>query len=177
MFSTLRLSEMLFLFIKLPNIHFFEHFLQGSHNLRIIKGHNMSGEKLFQAMRSRTIQQRWEDCHILRSRSSPDILKLSRSPTTVQNFFSNVKSKSKWRPKNLKFAAFSQRKCHISFPVIQSKSGPGPYFWSDLQSGSNPISTKFDIVRIQVQSNAHLCYTVCWQAVGQPTKVTTRRRL
>ena len=31
--------------------------------------------------------QRWADCHILRSRSSPDFLKLSPSPTTVQIFF------------------------------------------------------------------------------------------
>ena len=45
MFSTLRLSEMsfpfmvflsqMFFFHKLPNIHFFEHFLQISHNVRI----------------------------------------------------------------------------------------------------------------------------------------------
>jgi len=68
MFSTLRLSEMLFLFINCL-ISIFEHFLQISHNLRIINGqNNMSGEitrksdtlvKLFQAMRSRTIC--WQD--------------------------------------------------------------------------------------------------------------------
>jgi len=28
----------------MPNIHFFKHFLQMSHNLRIINGHNMTGE-------------------------------------------------------------------------------------------------------------------------------------
>jgi len=46
MFSTLRVSEMLFSFHKLPNIHFFEHFLQIGRNVRIINGrNNMSGEK------------------------------------------------------------------------------------------------------------------------------------
>ena len=38
-FSTLRLSEMLF-FHKLPNIYFFKHFLQISHSLKIINGQN-----------------------------------------------------------------------------------------------------------------------------------------
>jgi len=63
-------------------------------------------------------------------------------------FFSNVKSKPKWSPKYLKNAVFSQQKCRISFPLTQSKSGPVPEFWRDLQSGSSPI---------QVQSIAHLC--------------------
>jgi len=78
-FSTLWLSEMFFLFInflisifsstfsfhKLPYIHFFEHFLLISHNLRIINGHsNITAEKtkkfgtlakVFQAMRSGTV--------------------------------------------------------------------------------------------------------------------------
>jgi len=64
MFFTLRLSEMLF-FPEQLIIHFFEQFLQISHNLRIINGqNNMSAEKirkldalakLFQAMRSRAI--------------------------------------------------------------------------------------------------------------------------
>ena len=80
------------------------------------------------------LHQRWADCHILRSRSSPDLLKLSPSPKN----FSNVKSKSKWRPKKLKNAAFSQQKCRISFPLSQSNSGPDPKLWSDLQCGSNP---------------------------------------
>jgi len=54
---------------KLPKIQFFEHFLQLSHNLRIINGHsNTTGrktrkldtfEKLIQAMKSRTIC--WKD--------------------------------------------------------------------------------------------------------------------
>jgi len=52
-----------------PNIYFSEHFVQMSHNLRIINGQtNINGEKtikldtlanLFQAMRSRTIC--WQD--------------------------------------------------------------------------------------------------------------------
>ena len=58
--------------------------------------------------------QRWADCQILRSRSSPDFLKLSPSPTTVQKFFSNVKCKSKWSPKYLK-NAFSQQKSAFLF--------------------------------------------------------------
>jgi len=45
MFFTLRLPEMLFLFIN-SLYPFFEHLLQVSHNLRIINGqNNMSGEK------------------------------------------------------------------------------------------------------------------------------------
>jgi len=68
LFSALPLSEMLFLFINCL-ISIFEHFLQLSHNIRIInRQKNMSGEKakkldtlvkLFQAMRSRTI---WQGC-------------------------------------------------------------------------------------------------------------------
>jgi len=40
MFSTFRLSEMIFLFINYPHIYFFEHFLRISHNLRIINDQN-----------------------------------------------------------------------------------------------------------------------------------------
>jgi len=53
-----------FSFYKLPNSHFFEHFLRISHNLRIINGQNSMSAgktgkldtlaKLFQAMRNRT---------------------------------------------------------------------------------------------------------------------------
>jgi len=38
-------------------------------------------------------QQRWADCNILRSRSSPEFSKLSPSPTAVQTFF-EIKSPS-----------------------------------------------------------------------------------
>ena len=56
-----------FSFHKLPNIHFFEHFLQISHYLRIINGQNnvsraakkqesyTLSQNCFQAMRSRSI--------------------------------------------------------------------------------------------------------------------------
>jgi len=49
----------------------------------------------------------------------------------------------------LKNAAFSPEKCSISFPLTQSKCGPDPNFWSDLQPGSNPNSTKFAMGRIR----------------------------
>jgi len=101
--------------------------------------------------------QRWSDCQILRSRSSPDFLKLSPSLTAVQKLFSNVKSKSKLRSKNLKNAAFSQQKCHIYFTLARSKSCLVPKFWRDLQSGSNPTSTKIAIVRIQSNSSPFQC--------------------
>ena len=35
----------------------------------------------------RSADQRWEDCHIMLSRPSPDFWNLSPSPTTVQQFF------------------------------------------------------------------------------------------
>jgi len=49
------------------------------------------------------------------------------------------------------------------FPFTQFKSDPNPELWSDLQSGSKPISTKFAVAGsspIQVRSNAHLWHTV-----------------
>jgi len=45
----------------------------------------------------------------------------------------------------LRNAAFSQRKCRISFPLTKSKSGLDPKFWRVLQTGSNQNSTKFAI--------------------------------
>ena len=72
-------------------------------------------------------------------------------------FFSNVKSKSKCSPKYLKNSAFSQQKWRIYFPLTKSKSGPGPKFWRLLQSGSNPNSTKFAIVRIQSNPSPVQC--------------------
>jgi len=69
--------------------------------------------------------------------------------------FSNAKSKIKWSPKNLKNATFSQQKCPVSFPLTQSKSNLDPKFWRDLQTGSDPNSTKFAIAwSSQIQSNA-----------------------
>ena len=101
----------------------------------------------------RSAGQRWADCHILRSRFSPDFLELSPSPTTGQKFF-----KSNWSPENWKNAAFSQQKFPISFPLTQSKSCPDPKFWSALHSGSNPNSTKFAITRIEFNpSPVNLC--------------------
>jgi len=54
--------------------------------------------------------------------------------------------------KSRKLEKCSQQKCPISFPLTQSKSCPDPKFLSALHSGSNTNSTKFAIVRIQVQS-------------------------
>jgi len=51
---------------------------------------------------------------------------------------------------------FTTKRPHIfSINSVQIRSGSK--FWSDLQPGSNPNSTKFAMDRIQVQSNAHLC--------------------
>jgi len=77
------------------------------------------------------------------------ILKTQSKSNHSPKYFSNVQSKFKWSPKYLKNAVFSQQKCRISFPLTQSKFGPGPKFWSDLQTRSNPNSTQFAIVRIQ----------------------------
>jgi len=51
-----------FSFHKLPNIHFFEHFLQISHNLRIINGQNrcLSGEKWESCTLSQNCFKQWE---------------------------------------------------------------------------------------------------------------------
>ena len=101
----------------------------------------------------RSADQRWADCHILRSRSSHDFLKLTSSPTTVQKFF-KCKAKSKWSPENWKNP---QQKCRISFPLTQSKSCPDHKFWSALHSGSNPNSKKFAIDRIQSNPSPAQC--------------------
>jgi len=79
MFSTLRLSEMLFLFTNCLMSIFFRHFLQIMNNLRVInRPKNISGEKTrkfdtlakpFQAMRSRTIC--WEDYRITPEARTP----------------------------------------------------------------------------------------------------------
>jgi len=58
--------------------------------------------------------------------------------------FANVKSKSKWSPKNSKNAAFSQQKCPISFPLSQSKSGPDPNF-EEIYS-PNPIQIQQNLL-------------------------------
>jgi len=68
--------------------------------------------------------------------------KSNRSPKI--SFNCTVKTKSKWNPKKLKNAAFSQQKCCISFPFTGSKSWLDTKFWSDLQSGCN--ANKFAIV-------------------------------
>ena len=93
------------------------------------------------------IFQRWADCRIFWS--SPDFFKLSPSPNTVQKFSWNVKSMSKFSPKYSKNSAFSQQKCHISFSLTKSNSGPDLKFWRVSQSGSYPNSAKFAAVRIQ----------------------------
>jgi len=59
----------------------------------------------------------------------------------------------------MKNAAFPQQKCRIYFVLTQSKTDPVPKFWSDLHSGSNPISTNLLLPRsspTHVQSNAYL---------------------
>jgi len=114
---------------------------------------NIKRRLIFGVAEQRSSGQRWADYHILRSRSSPDFLELSPSPTTVQKFF-----KSKWSREHWKNASFSQQKCPISFPLTQSKPCPDRKFWSALHSGSNPNSTKFAIDRIQSNpSPVHLC--------------------
>ena len=51
-------------------------------------------------------QQRRADCHILRSRSSPEFLKLSPSPAIVQNNLRYYQSKSNYSPNNSQNTAF-----------------------------------------------------------------------
>ena len=108
---------------------------------------NIERRLIFGVAEQRSAGQRWADYHILRSRSSPDFLELSPSPTTVRKFF-----KSKWNREHWKNEAFSQQKCPISFPLTQSKSCPDPEFWSALHSGSNPNSTKF-VTRVVEPAN------------------------
>ena len=84
--------------------------------------------------------------------------KSNHSPKT----FSNVKSKSKWSLKNLKNSAFSQQNLRISFPLTQSKSGTVPKFLKEVQSGSNPNSTKFAIVRCQAKFLTSAKFLTCY---------------
>jgi len=84
-------------------------------------------------------------------------LKTQSTSNHSPRYFSNVESKSKWSPKYLQKAAFSQQKFLISFPLTQSKSGPHSKFWNDLQSGSNQNSTQFAIVRIQSNTSPVQC--------------------
>ena len=61
MFSTIRLSEMLFLFINRLISAFFEQFLQISYNLRVINGQtNMSGEKTKNLTLSQNCFKQWQ---------------------------------------------------------------------------------------------------------------------
>jgi len=83
-----------------------------------------------------TQPQRWVDCHIFRSRSSPDFWKLSPSPTAVQKIF-QIKSPSPDEVQNIwkmqlfysKNAAFLFHQLSpisvriVNFEVIYS---PGP---------------------------------------------------
>jgi len=126
-------------------------------------------KSLTMAVKTRS-QQRWADCHILRSRSTSNYLKLCPSPTTKD--FSKVKSKSKWSPKNLKNAAFSQLKLSVYFQLTQSQSGPDPKFWRDLWSGSNPNSTKFAIVRIQSNPSPVQCSSLIHRSKTRQVKRT-----
>ena len=93
---------------------------------------------------------------ILRSRSSPEFYWLSPSSITIQKKFKH-KVQVQMKSKKSKNAAFAQKKCRISFPFTQSKSGPGPIFWCDSQPGFNPNSTKFAIVRIQFNPSPVQC--------------------
>ena len=104
-------------------------------------------------------KQIWADSHILRSRSSPNFLKLSPSPITVQNFF----QLSGPSPKHLKNVAFSQQKCRIFFPLnsVQVRSGSWilKRFTVRVQSKFNKICYSPDPA--QSKSNAHFCPQVC----------------
>jgi len=79
--------------------------------------------------------------------------------------------KSKWSPKYLQNTAFPQQKCCISFPLTQSKSGPVPEFWRDLQSGSNPNLTKFAIFQIQFNPSPVLCSSLFGVMTQKPEKI------
>ena len=76
---------------------------------------------------------------------------------TQSKIFFKFKIQVQLNPKNLKKAAFSQQKCHISFLLTQSKSCSVSKFWTDSQSWSNPNSTKFPIVRIQFNPSPVQC--------------------
>jgi len=101
---------------------------------------NIKRKLIFGVAEQRSADQRWADYHILRSRSSPDFLELSPSPTTIQKIFN-----SKWIQKIGKMHTKMPHFFSINSVQILSRSS----FWSALHSGSNPKWTKFAIVRIQ----------------------------
>jgi len=104
--------------------------------------------------------QRWADCHILRSSSSPEFLKLIPSPNIDQN---NKKLKSK-----SKVQKFSKMQLFIdnNYAILVHWLIPNPVLvqnlCSILQSGANPSSTKFVIVRIQSNPSPVQCSSQIW---------------
>ena len=91
--------------------------------------------------------------------------------------FVKCKSKSKWSPKYLKSAAFSQQKCRTSFPLTQSKPGPVPKvlkrFTPRIQSKfnkicyiSDPVQPKSSPMLISVWS----LDTEAWKDPSEDTK-------
>jgi len=96
----------------------------------------------------------------------PDPVLILKNSVQVQphseNFF-KCKVQDQNKSKKFEKLFFSQQKCNVSFPLTQSKSGPDLKFWSDLQRGSNPNSTKFAMVRIQTNSSPVQCSSLtCW---------------
>ena len=112
---------------------------------------------MMQVIHIRSRQQRWADCHILRSRSSREFSKLSPGPTTVQTCF-EIKNSSPNKLQKIKkntflikyiMHFFSINSVQIRVLIV--------HLWSNFQSGSNPDSTKFGIVRIHCNPSPVQC--------------------
>ena len=84
--------------------------------------------------------------------------KFNPSPKLLWNLKLQVQIKSK----KLTKYSFSLTKLHNYFPSTQFKTSPDPKFWSILQSGSNPKSTKFAIDRIQSNPSPVQCSSLAW---------------
>ena len=77
------------------------------------------------------------DCHILRSRSSPDFLKLSPSPTTVQTIF-KYKVQVHMTSKKLKMQPFHNK----NFPFLFHQFSPNPALIRNVKEIYSPDTTQ-----------------------------------
>jgi len=104
-------------------------------------------------------KQRWADRHILRSRSNPEFLNFSPSPTKVQNFVKIWSPSPNKIQKIDKMQLFNNTIAQI-FPLSLSKSGPDPKLLKKItvriQSKSNKICHRPDPV--QSKSSPMLIY-------------------
>jgi len=88
----------------------------------------LSPAVVFQRFWKSDKRQRWADCHILRSRSSPDLSRLSTSPITIPKIFKR-KVQVQMKPKKLEKCIFFTTKMSHFFSIKLVQIRPDPKFW------------------------------------------------